>query len=186
MVGAIFPQPVGLFLQPQYARKLRHRLEEWPIGAGCMAGPLRIVVAKPGLDGHDRGAKVVARALRDAGHEVIYTGLRRTPEQIVRIVMDEDAGFLGLSSLSGAHGHLFPRICKLLSEAELGDVVVFGGGIIAEADRPQLFTSGLRAIFGPGTASTEISEFLSEVVARKAAGEEVGCGGNSAWHWGAE
>ena len=93
-------------------------------------GPLRIVVAKPGLDGHDRGAKVVARALRDAGHEVIYTGLRRTPEEIIRIVEDEDASILGLSSLSGAHGFLFPRVCELLKENGLNDVVVFGGGII--------------------------------------------------------
>ena len=114
-------------------------------------GPLRIVVAKPGLDGHDRGAKVVARALRDAGHEVIYTGLRRTPEEIIRIVEDEDASILGLSSLSGAHGFLFPRVSELLKENGLDDVVVFGGGIIPQADRPALFDSGVRAIFGPGT-----------------------------------
>ena len=97
-----------------------------------MDQPLRIVVAKPGLDGHDRGAKVVARALRDAGHEVIYTGLRRTSQQIVDTVRDEDARFLGLSSLSGAHAHLFPQVCAKLVEAGLDDVVVFGGGIIPE------------------------------------------------------
>ena len=133
---------------------------------GCLAGrpfmatPLRIVIAKPGLDGHDRGAKVVARALRDAGHEVIYTGLRRTPEQIVRIAMDEDAQVVGLSSLSGAHGFLFPRVCELLREAGLGDVVVFGGGIIPERDRPQLLEAGVSAIFGPGTTSGEMIAFL--------------------------
>ena len=99
-----------------------------------MDQPLRIVIAKPGLDGHDRGAKVVARALRDAGHEVIYTGLRRTPEQIIETVRDEDAVLLGLSSLSGAHGHLFPRICETLRENDMGDVIVFGGGIIPEDD----------------------------------------------------
>ncbi len=124
---------------------------------------LRIVVAKPGLDGHDRGAKVVARALRDAGHEVIYTGLRRTPEQIVRIAMDEDAQVVGLSSLSGAHGFLFPKVCELLREAGLDDVVVFGGGIIPERDRPALYESGISAIFGPGTTSTEMIEFLNNL-----------------------
>ena len=125
-----------------------------------MATPLRIVIAKPGLDGHDRGAKVVARALRDAGHEVIYTGLRRTPEQIVRIAMDEDAQVVGLSCLSGAHGFLFPKVCELLREAGLDDIVVFGGGIIPERDRPELFEAGVAAIFGPGTSSTEMIEFL--------------------------
>ena len=124
---------------------------------------LRIVIAKPGLDGHDRGAKVVARALRDAGHEVIYTGLRRTPEQIVRIAMDEDAQVVGLSSLSGAHGFLFPKVCELLREAGLVDVVVFGGGIIPERDRPALYESGISAIFGPGTTSNEMIEFLNNL-----------------------
>ena len=126
----------------------------------AMATPLRIIIAKPGLDGHDRGAKVVARALRDAGHEVIYTGLRRTPEQIVRIAMDEDAQVVGLSSLSGAHGFLFPRVCELLRESGLDDIVVFGGGIIPERDRPALIEAGVSAIFGPGTTSTEMIEFL--------------------------
>ena len=128
-----------------------------------MPTPLRIVIAKPGLDGHDRGAKGVARALRDAGHEVIYTGLRRTPEQIVRIAMDEDAQVVGLSSLSGAHGFLFPKVCELLQEAGLDDVVVFGGGIIPERDRPALYESGISAIFGPGTTSTEMIEFLNNL-----------------------
>ena len=111
-------------------------------------------------------AKVVARALRDGGHEVIYTGLRRTPEQIVRTVMDEDARFVGLSSLSGAHSHLFPKICKLLKESGLNDVVVFGGGIIPESDRPPLYSAGVRAIFGPGTPSTEILDFVEEASSR--------------------
>lgn len=125
-----------------------------------MATPLRIVIAKPGLDGHDRGAKIVARALRDAGHEVIYTGLRRTPEQIVRIAMDEDAQVVGLSSLSGAHGFLFPRVCELLRDAGLGEITVFGGGIIPERDRPALIEAGVSAIFGPGTTSGEMISFL--------------------------
>ena len=145
--------------------------------------PLRIVVAKPGLDGHDRGAKVVARALRDAGHEVIYTGLRRTPEEIIRIVEDEDASILGLSSLSGAHGFLFPRVCELLKENGLDDVVVFGGGIIPQADRPALFDSGVRAIFGPGTPTEEFTLFLNEVKNRRMSNEPVGVGFSDGWHW---
>lgn len=137
------------------------------------------MIAKPGLDGHDRGAKVVARALRDGGHEVIYTGLRRTPEQIVRTVMDEDARFVGLSSLSGAHSHLFPKICDLLRESGLNDVVVFGGGIIPESDRPPLYKAGVKAIFGPGTPSTEILEFVEY-----ASGLDCGVGSDTTWHWG--
>ena len=139
----------------------------------------RIVIAKPGLDGHDRGAKVVARALRDGGHEVIYTGLRRTPEQIVRTVMDEDARFVGLSSLSGAHSHLFPKVCTLLKESGLNDVVVFGGGIIPEEDRSPLFSAGVRAIFGPGTSSSEILEFVDVASTR-----DCGVGSQDGWHWG--
>lgn len=137
------------------------------------------MIAKPGLDGHDRGAKVVARALRDGGHEVIYTGLRRTPEQIVRTVMDEDARFVGLSSLSGAHSHLFPKICNLLRESGLNDVVVFGGGIIPESDRPPLYEAGVKAIFGPGTPSTEILEFVEH-----ASGLDCGVGSETTWRWG--
>ena len=127
-----------------------------------MAGRQRIIVAKPGLDGHDRGAKIVARALRDAGHEVIYTGLRRTPEQIVRSAIDEDASFIGLSSLSGAHGHLFPKVCHLLRASDMTDVIVFGGGIIPEGDRVALYEEGVRAIFGPGTATKEIVAFIDK------------------------
>jgi len=143
-----------------------------------MAGRQRIVIAKPGLDGHDRGAKVVARALRDAGHEVIYTGLRRTPEQIIMTAMDEDASFLGLSSLSGAHGHLFPKICKLLIEQGMGDVIVFAGGIIPEDDREALYEAGIRAIFGPGTSTEEILSFIDEAVQRPS-----GVSVESGWKW---
>ena len=144
-----------------------------------MASNIRIVIAKPGLDGHDRGAKVVARTLRDAGHEVIYTGLRRTAKQIVETVRDEDARFLGLSSLSGAHNHLFPRVCELLVEEGLLDVIVFGGGIIPEDDRPALHSSGIRAIFGPGTPTEEILEFISIAYDMT----DVGVGADSDWHW---
>ena len=144
-----------------------------------MDQPLRIVIAKPGLDGHDRGAKVVARALRDAGHEVIYTGLRRTPDQIIETVRDEDAILLGLSSLSGAHGHLFPRICETLREHNMGDVIVFGGGIIPEDDRAPLFEAGVRAIFGPGTTSEEMVAFIATAVQR----DDAGVGHGAGWHW---
>ena len=144
-----------------------------------MGNMVRVVVAKPGLDGHDRGAKVVARALRDAGHEVIYTGLRTTPQQIVDTVRDEDAKFLGLSSLSGAHAHLFPKICSLLIEQGLGDVIVFGGGIIPDDDRPDLFSAGVKAIFGPGTLTQEILDFIDEAASR----DDSGVSSDSGWHW---
>ena len=144
-----------------------------------MGARQRIVIAKPGLDGHDRGAKVVARALRDGGHEVIYTGLRRTPDQIVRTVMDEDARFVGISSLTGAHSHLFPKICELLRQSGLDDVIVFGGGIIPESDRAPLYEAGVKAIFGPGTSSSEILEFV-EVASTK----DCGVGSQNDWHWG--
>ena len=144
---------------------------------------IRIIIAKPGLDGHDRGAKVVARALRDAGHEVIYTGLRRTPEEIVRTVIDEDADFLGLSSLSGAHNFLFPKIIELLVESGCNDIIVFAGGIIPEKDRPELFSKGVRAIFGPGTSSVEMSEFVDVASKRKVDCLPSGCGEETDWHW---
>ena len=144
---------------------------------------MRIVVAKPGLDGHDRGAKVIARALRDGGHEVIYTGLRRTPNEIVRIVIDEDAGALGLSSLSGAHSVLIPRVCEGLRKSEMSNVIVFAGGIIPEHDRQSLYDVGVRAIFGPGTTSIEILEFLSTIENRSESGEPVGVGEEAGWHW---
>lgn len=144
---------------------------------------MRIVIAKPGLDGHDRGAKVVARALRDGGHEVIYTGLRRTPEQIVRTVLDEDADMLGLSSLSGAHAFLFPRICELLKQEDCGDVTVFGGGIIPLDDRSELYGAGIRAIFGPGTKMQEMIDFVNEVNNRIDVGKPVGVGEGGDWFW---
>ena len=144
---------------------------------------LRIIIAKPGLDGHDRGAKVVARALRDAGHEVIYTGLRRTPEEIVRTVIDEDADFLGLSSLSGAHNYLIPKIIVLLIESDCDDVIVFAGGSIPEKDRPDLFSKGVRAIFGPGTSSVQMSEFVETASKRKVESLPVGCGEGTDWQW---
>ena len=112
---------------------------------------IRVLVAKPGLDGHDRGAKVIARALRDDGMEVIYTGLRQTPEQIVQAAMQEDVDVIAMSLLSGAHNHLFPRGTELLAEKGIGDVLVIGGGVIPEDDIPFLKSKGIAAVFGPGT-----------------------------------
>ena len=123
--------------------------------------PRRILIAKPGLDGHDRGAKVIARALRDAGNEVIYSGLHQTPEQIVATAIDEDVAAVGLSSLSGAHLTLFPKVVRLLREAGANDVVVFGGGIVPDSDMATLEQAGLAAVFGPGTALTEITEWVA-------------------------
>ena len=120
----------------------------------------RVLMAKPGLDGHDRGVKVVSRALRDAGFEVIYTGLRQTPEQIVNAAIEEDVHAIGLSILSGAHNTLFPRVVELLKEKGADDIVVFGGGIIPEADIPGLLEAGVAAIFTPGTPTTDTVEFL--------------------------
>lgn len=114
-------------------------------------GKIRILIAKPGLDGHDRGAKVIARGLRDAGFEVIYTGLHQTPEQIVSAAIQEDIDALGLSSLAGAHNHLFLHILRLLKEKEASDIVVFSGGIIPDEDIPGLIEAGIKAIFHPGT-----------------------------------
>jgi methylmalonyl-CoA mutase C-terminal domain/subunit len=122
--------------------------------------PVRIVVAKPGLDGHDRGAKVVARALRDAGMEVVYTGLHQTPEQIVQAALQEDADAVGLSVLSGAHLTLFARVVELLKEKDAEDVVVFGGGIIPETDIGELERLGVRKIFTPGASMAEIVEWV--------------------------
>ncbi|MFL6025532.1 MAG: cobalamin B12-binding domain-containing protein [Friedmanniella sp.] len=122
----------------------------------ALSRPLRIVVAKPGLDGHDRGAKVVARALRDAGMEVVYTGLHQTPEQIVRTALAEDADAIGLSVLSGAHLTLFARVLELLAENDASDIVVFGGGIIPPADRERLRELGVGEIFTPGATMADI------------------------------
>ncbi len=129
-----------------------------------MVAPIRIVVAKPGLDGHDRGAKVVARALRDAGFEVIYTGLHQTPEQIVETAIQEDADVIGLSVLSGAHMTLFKRVIELLDEREARDIVVFGGGIIPEGDIPPLEQAGVAKVFTPGATTTEIVGWVRENV----------------------
>ncbi|QQS01367.1 MAG: cobalamin B12-binding domain-containing protein [Austwickia sp.] len=126
--------------------------------------PLRIVVAKPGLDGHDRGAKVIARALRDAGMEVVYTGLHQTPEQIVEAAIQEDADGVGLSVLSGAHMTLFARTIELLKERDASDIVVFGGGIIPEDDIPQLEALGVAKVFTPGATTTEIVDWVKEKV----------------------
>jgi methylmalonyl-CoA mutase C-terminal domain/subunit len=130
-----------------------------------MAGRLRIVIAKPGLDGHDRGAKIVARALRDAGFEVIYTGLHQTPEQIVQTAIQEDADAVGLSLHSGAHMTLFPKVVAGLREHGAGDVVVFGGGIIPRDDIPKLQAEGVEAIFTPGASTQEIVAWLTERLA---------------------
>ena len=124
---------------------------------------LRVLVAKPGLDGHDRGAKIIARALRDAGMEVIYTGIRQTPEMIVEVALQEDVDVIGLSILSGAHMELFPQIIEGLRANDMGDVPVIAGGIIPESDRRLLEDIGVSAIFGPGTPTTEIVEFVKEL-----------------------
>src|SRR3954451_13867258 len=124
------------------------------------SSPIRVVVGKPGLDGHDRGAKGVARALRDAGIEVIYTGLHQTPEQIVETVIQEDADAVGLSVLSGAHMTLFAKVVELLRERDATDIVVFGGGIIPGADLPELEAMGVAKVFTPGATTTEIVEWV--------------------------
>ena len=121
-----------------------------------MPASVKVLIAKPGLDGHDRGAKVIARALRDAGIEVVYTGIRQTPQMILESAREEDVDVVGLSILSGAHMELFPQILEGLHERGMGSVVVFAGGIIPEADRPALEEMGVRAIFGPGTPTSEI------------------------------
>ncbi len=121
---------------------------------------IRVVVAKPGLDGHDRGAKVIARALRDAGMEVIYTGLRQTPEQIVETALQEDADVIGVSILSGAHNHVCPRITALLAEHDLDDVLVVVGGIIPDTDIPRLKEAGVAGVFQPGTPMQAIIDFI--------------------------
>jgi len=122
---------------------------------------LRVVIAKPGLDGHDRGAKVIARALRDAGMEVIYTGLRQTPEQIVTAALQEDADVIGLSILSGAHNHIAPRLMELLRQKGLDDVLVVIGGIIPDVDIPKLKEIGIKGVFLPGTPMQEIIDFVN-------------------------
>ena len=123
---------------------------------------LRILVAKPGLDGHDRGAKVIARALRDAGFEVIYTGLHQTPEMIVSAALQEDVDLVSLSVLSGAHNYLFPEVIRLLKEKGMGDVPVIGGGIIPDEDMPELKKAGVKALFTPGAETKDIIDWISQ------------------------
>jgi methylmalonyl-CoA mutase C-terminal domain/subunit len=133
-----------------------------------MERKLRILMAKPGLDGHDRGVKVVARALRDAGMEVVYTGLHQTPEQIVSAAIQEDVDAVGLSLLSGAHRILFPRVVELLKEQQSGDIQVFGGGIIPQDDFPWLKEMGIRAVFTPGASTEDIIDWVKSNIRPKA------------------
>lgn len=130
-------------------------------------GKIRVLIGKPGLDGHDRGAKIVARALRDAGMEVIYTGLHRSPEEIVETAIQEDVDAIGLSILSGAHMTLFPRILELLKEQGAEDILLFGGGIVPEEDRQELLAAGVSEIFVPGGATKRTIEFLKTHFANK-------------------
>jgi methylmalonyl-CoA mutase C-terminal domain/subunit len=132
--------------------------------------PIRVVVAKPGLDGHDRGAKVIARALRDAGMEVIYTGLHQSPQQIVETALQEDADIIGLSVLSGAHMTLFQKVIDLLDERDARDILVFGGGIIPEADIPLLEQAGVAKIFTPGTKTQDVVDWVNGAVSQEKSG----------------
>jgi methylmalonyl-CoA mutase C-terminal domain/subunit len=127
---------------------------------------IRVLIAKPGLDGHDRGAKYVARALKDAGYEVIYTGIRQTPESIVKTAIQEDVDFLGMSLLSGAHNELFPKVVQLLRNSGANDMIVFGGGVIPEDDIPFLNKSGIEAVFTPGTPIQDVVNFIEANKAR--------------------
>ena len=152
-----------------HAFTVRSRSRSWQAGSGGasvdwlrMPGKHRIIVAKPGLDGHDRGVKVIARSLRDAGFEVIYTGLHQTPEQIAETTIQEDADAVGLSCHSGAHMTLFPRVVTLLRDKGAADVLVFGGGIIPKDDIPKLEAAGIEKIFTPGASTGEIVEWLNE------------------------
>ncbi|MCI6101178.1 MAG: cobalamin B12-binding domain-containing protein [Veillonellaceae bacterium] len=129
-----------------------------------MEKKIRVLVAKPGLDGHDRGAKVVARALRDAGFEVIYTGLRQTPEQIAEAALQEDVNVVAMSILSGAHGHLFPKVVNLVREKGMDDVLIIGGGVIPDSDIPALKEAGIAEVFTPGTPTTDVVKFIKEHV----------------------
>ncbi|HAE92485.1 cobalamin B12-binding domain-containing protein [Tissierella praeacuta] len=131
-----------------------------------MDRPIRVLVAKPGLDGHDRGAKVIARALRDAGMEVIYTGLRQTPEQIVAAAIQEDVDVVAMSILSGAHNHLFPKVVNLLKDEGVDDMLIVGGGVIPEDDIPYLIESGVEGIFTPGTPTKDVVDFITSNLKR--------------------
>ncbi|WP_041537652.1 cobalamin B12-binding domain-containing protein [Carboxydothermus hydrogenoformans] len=132
---------------------------------------IRVLIAKPGLDGHDRGAKVIAQALRDAGMEVIYTGIRQTPEQIAKAAVEEDVDVVGLSCLSGAHNELFPRVVECLKELGAGDIPVIGGGIIPHEDHAYLKEKGIKAIFGPGSLTADVVKVIEELV--REAGKDV-------------
>lgn len=132
-----------------------------------MDRPIRVLVAKPGLDGHDRGAKVIARSLRDAGMEVIYTGLRQTPEQIVAAAVQEDVDVVAMSILSGAHNHLFPKVVNLLRKQGVDDVLIIGGGVIPEDDIPGLKKAGVEAIFTPGTSTKDVVRYIETHLKRK-------------------
>ncbi|RAL26538.1 cobalamin B12-binding domain-containing protein [Thermoflavimicrobium daqui] len=132
-----------------------------------MKRPIRVLIAKPGLDGHDRGALIIAQALRDEGMEVIYTGLRQTPAQIVATAIQEDVDVIGLSCLSGAHNELFPEVMRLLKEQQADDVIVIGGGIIPQEDISFLKKHGVQAIFTPGTTMKETAEFIREAVEKR-------------------
>lgn len=131
-----------------------------------MDRPIRVLVAKPGLDGHDRGAKVIARALRDAGMEVIYTGLRQTPEQIVAAAIQEDADVVAMSLLSGAHNHLFPKVAELLKAQGVEDVLIIGGGVIPDEDIPFLKENGVEEVFTPGTPTQVTIDYIKEHIKR--------------------
>ncbi len=125
-------------------------------------GKIRVLIAKPGLDGHDRGAKVIARALRDSGMEVIYTGLRQSPEDIVEAAIQEDVHFIGLSILSGAHTHIFPKVIELLKEKDASDIQIVAGGIIPDDEIPKWNKMGIKAIFGPGSSTKDIVDYIKE------------------------
>lgn len=131
-----------------------------------MERPIRVLVAKPGLDGHDRGAKVIARSLRDAGMEVIYTGLRQTPEQIVAAAIQEDVDVVAMSILSGAHNHLFPKVVNLLKEEGVDDMLIIGGGVIPDDDIPKLKEAGIEEIFTPGTSTTDVVKYIENNLKR--------------------
>lgn len=134
---------------------------------GIMDRRIRVLIGKPGLDGHDRGAKYIARALRDAGMEVVYTGIRQTPEAIADAAIQEDVDFVGISLLSGAHNHLFPEIARLLREKNASDIILFGGGVIPEEDIPGLKEAGFSAIFTPGTPAAEVVDFINSRMAKR-------------------
>ena len=138
-----------------------------------MNRPIRVLIAKVGLDGHDRGARVIASALRDAGMEVIYTGLRQTPEMVVRAALQEDVDVIGVSILSGAHMTVFPALLKLMKEQELTDVLLTGGGIIPEEDRNALYTMGVGFLFTPGTDTGQIIDYIRKATASKIANEHL-------------